>query len=223
MANFTPYPDDDDSMHFSTSGELIFPTKLIAPSNSIHSTSANRIAMLGEDNSLLSYETQSLIHSSRSHNHNDQTSSTPTTQYQFYSHYQTDSFTNIPSTTNETASISSGQQSPFFRPSTPQPVTVTQTMSTPNGTHILRKKREKMILRSKTRNETDKPEKKSSLLGATSNLVNTIVGAGIIGECVIFGAICGENIVSYCWNLLQNVVTLFRDFCVYSLYIYIYL
>ncbi len=77
----------------------------------------------------------------------------------------------------------SGRNSPFFRPSTPQPITLTQTLSTPNGTRIIKKKQKQLLLRSKgRRRHTDVPERKSSILGAVSNLVTCIVGAGIIGR-----------------------------------------
>lgn len=74
-----------------------------------------------------------------------------------------------------------GTDSPFFRPSTPQPVTFTQTLSTPNGTRVLQMKKQQLILRSKRRHQTDRPENKSNVFGATCNLINCIVGAGIIG------------------------------------------
>jgi len=69
-------------------------------------------------------------------------------------------------------------QSPFLRPSTPEPVQLTETTLTPNQTRV-RVERE-LILRNKS-GVTDVPPSKSSLLGTYANLVNTIVGAGIIG------------------------------------------
>ncbi len=71
-------------------------------------------------------------------------------------------------------------QSPFFKPSLTKPVTLTQTISTPQGRHTLSIKKKK-ILRNESGTITDLPEKKSSVLGTYANLVNTIVGAGIIG------------------------------------------
>ena len=73
-----------------------------------------------------------------------------------------------------------GRDSPFFRPSTPQQVTVTRTVSTPNGTRVLQQKKRNLLLRSKTSHKTDIPESKSSIIGATCNLINCIIGAGII-------------------------------------------
>lgn len=69
-------------------------------------------------------------------------------------------------------------KSPFFRPSTAKPVKLTQTISTPKGTHTLSVQTKRLILQNE---QTDKTENKSNLLGTYSNLVNTIVGAGIIG------------------------------------------
>eukprot|EP00554_Chaetoceros_debilis_P003813 CAMPEP_0194091042 /NCGR_PEP_ID=MMETSP0149-20130528/41379_1 /TAXON_ID=122233 /ORGANISM="Chaetoceros debilis, Strain MM31A-1" /LENGTH=692 /DNA_ID=CAMNT_0038775497 /DNA_START=112 /DNA_END=2190 /DNA_ORIENTATION=+ len=70
-------------------------------------------------------------------------------------------------------------QSPFFRPSLTKKVTLTQTISTPQGRNTLSVEKRKLL-----RNEsgaTDLLENKSSILGTYANLVNTIVGAGIIG------------------------------------------
>jgi len=72
-----------------------------------------------------------------------------------------------------------GRDSPFFRPSTPQTVVSVRSFSTPNGTRHLTKK--KLLVKSKTTNKTDEPESKSTIIGATSNLISCIVGAGIIG------------------------------------------
>lgn len=163
MADFAPRSDEDDHINISSVGEIIFPTRLIAPNQS-----TTRSNILGGSGSF--HETENLIQPSTSNQN----------IHQFYS-YQRDSFLGSNETNVELHS-ESGHDSPFFRPSTPQPVTVTRTVSTPNGTHVLQRKKEKMILRSKRGKKTDKPENKSSILGATSNLVNTIVGAGIIGE-----------------------------------------
>jgi sodium-coupled neutral amino acid transporter 11 len=57
--------------------------------------------------------------------------------------------------------------SPFFAPSTPRKLV---QVSTPGGTAKLIKKE-----------TTDAKEHKSSIVGATSNLVNAIIGAGIVG------------------------------------------
>lgn len=84
---------------------------------------------------------------------------------------------------NKSNNIKKRESSPFFRPSTPQPITITQTVSTPNGTHILQQKTKRLLLRSKGPNRrTDIPERKSSILGAMSNMITSIVGAGIIGN-----------------------------------------
>ena len=163
MADFAPRTNEDDHINISSVGEIIFPSRLIAPNQSTRSN------IHGGNGSFL--ETENLIQpntSNRNINH------------QLYS-YQGNSLLGSNETTLELRS-ESGHDSPFFRPSTPQPVTVTRTVSTPNGTHVLQQKKEKMILRSKKGKKTDKPENKSSILGATSNLVNTIVGAGIIGK-----------------------------------------
>jgi sodium-coupled neutral amino acid transporter 11 len=57
--------------------------------------------------------------------------------------------------------------SPFFAPSTPRKVI---QISTPGGSAKLIKKE-----------STDAKEHKSSVAGATSNLVNAVIGAGIVG------------------------------------------
>ena len=57
--------------------------------------------------------------------------------------------------------------SPFFAPSTPRKLV---QISTPGGSAKLIKKE-----------STDSKEHKSSVAGATSNLVNAIIGAGIVG------------------------------------------
>jgi sodium-coupled neutral amino acid transporter 11 len=56
--------------------------------------------------------------------------------------------------------------SPFFAPSTPSVVVVQQT---PGGTRRPVRQKEKVV------------EHKSGLLGCTSNLINAIVGSGIVG------------------------------------------
>ncbi len=71
--------------------------------------------------------------------------------------------------------------SPFFRPSTPKAVIV----------------KEETLLRNKS-GATDKLEKKSSVMGTYFNLVNTIVGAGIIGIPYSInetGLVCGLVLV----------------------------
>jgi len=68
--------------------------------------------------------------------------------------------------------------SPFFRPSTPNTVILLENIATPQGRHIRRIKKKAII---RGQNETDQLEKKSSIFGTYCNLVNTIVGAGIIG------------------------------------------
>lgn len=68
--------------------------------------------------------------------------------------------------------------SPFFRPSSAKHVTLTKVISTPRGTHLVTEKEK--ILRNRS-GATDQLEKKSSLIGTYANLVNAIVGAGIIG------------------------------------------
>jgi len=91
---------------------------------------------------------------------------------------------------------------PFFRPSTPLPLTVTETIHTPNMTHILHtKKRQLLLRRSKANkgkgkngnhtnamttntnatNDVDMPERKSTIIGAASNLTVNIISAGIVG------------------------------------------
>jgi hypothetical protein len=103
-----------------------------------------------------------------------------------YSHSER-SYTNMNSncSTGDASGTSSGSghDSPFFRPSTPQPATEFATVSTPNGTHVMQKKRQLLIRRSKNKKtyKTDVPETKSSVIGTTANLINCIVGAGIIG------------------------------------------
>jgi len=69
-------------------------------------------------------------------------------------------------------------QSPFLCPSTPKSVTLTETTLTPNQTHVLIKR--SRVLKKKS-GDSDSPPSKSGLLGTYANLVNTIVGAGIIG------------------------------------------
>ena len=69
-------------------------------------------------------------------------------------------------------------KSPFLHPSTAKPVTLTSTISTPNGTHM--HVETKCVLRNES-GATDAVESKSSLLGTYANLVNAIVGAGIVG------------------------------------------
>jgi len=76
------------------------------------------------------------------------------------------------------SSLPSRPHSPFFRPSTAKHATLTKVISTPKGTHLVTKKEK--ILRNRS-GATDQLEKKSSLLGTYANLVNAIVGAGIIG------------------------------------------
>lgn len=65
------------------------------------------------------------------------------------------------------------QQSPFFRPSSTQPThrIVVVQQRTPGGKHK----------RTIQKQESIQHEKKSTLLGTASNLVNAIVGAGIVG------------------------------------------
>jgi len=65
------------------------------------------------------------------------------------------------------SSVSSLPPSPFFAPSS-RPRTVLKKISTPGGTKRLRR-------------HEDVSESKSSLTGASFNLINTIVGAGIVG------------------------------------------
>jgi solute carrier family 38 (sodium-coupled neutral amino acid transporter), member 11 len=67
-------------------------------------------------------------------------------------------------------------QSPFFRPSTPQRIIVTETISTPNGTRTITVQKKRLVSSGRIDEEN-----KSSIIGAFSNLVNAIVGAGIIG------------------------------------------
>lgn len=77
------------------------------------------------------------------------------------------------------SSVPPRPDSPFFRPSTVKPVTLTKVLSTPKGTRLHSTQTEKLLL---NRNgATDQLEKKSSLIGTYANLVNAIVGAGIIG------------------------------------------
>lgn len=93
-----------------------------------------------------------------------------------------DSNPSIEKNNSDYDSLKSGQKSPFWRPSTPQSVTVTETMSTPDGTRVMQREKKLRLLRSKSRRtETDLPESKSSVLGTTSNMISCIVGAGIIG------------------------------------------
>jgi hypothetical protein len=68
--------------------------------------------------------------------------------------------------------------SPFLHPSKVKPVTLTSTISTPNGTHT--HVETKCILRNES-GATDAMESKSSVVGTYANLVNVIVGAGIVG------------------------------------------
>ena len=72
-----------------------------------------------------------------------------------------------PTTANSTPSSSSGRDSPFFAPSSRTPVVQTTT-TTPGGTKRRRKRK-------------DVSEPKSTVPGATFNLINGIVGAGIVG------------------------------------------
>lgn len=68
--------------------------------------------------------------------------------------------------------------SPFFKPSRVKKATLIKSISTPNGTHV--ETREERILRSQS-GATDQFEKKSSVIGTIANLINCIVGAGIVG------------------------------------------
>lgn len=68
--------------------------------------------------------------------------------------------------------------SPFFKPSSVKKATLIKSISTPNGTHV--ETREERILRSQS-GATDEFEKKSSVIGTIANLINCIVGAGIVG------------------------------------------
>ena len=68
--------------------------------------------------------------------------------------------------------------SPFLHPSLAKPVTLTSTISTPNGSH--KHLETKQILCNES-GATDTIESKSSIIGTYSNLVNVIVGAGIVG------------------------------------------
>jgi hypothetical protein len=104
-----------------------------------------------------------------------------------YSHSER-SYRNMNSncSTGDASGISSGSghnRSPFFRPSIPQPATEFATVSTPNGTHVMQKKRQLLIRRSKNKKtyKTNIPETKSSVIGKTANLINCIIRAGIIG------------------------------------------
>ena len=100
------------------------------------------------------------------------------TPYQFR---RLDSNPSIKSMNSDDGSLKSGQKSPFWRPSTPQSVTVTETVSTPNGTRVMQREKKLRLIGSKSKTKTDLPETKSGILGTTSNMISCIVGAGIIG------------------------------------------
>ena len=91
---------------------------------------------------------------------------------------------------SQTAVKPAGPQSPFFHPSKPKLVTVTQSVTTPRGTHTHILSQTQLLQRTLGDTATSpqyKPpsfdvlEAKSSLIGAYANLVNAIVGAGIVG------------------------------------------
>ena len=60
-----------------------------------------------------------------------------------------------------------------------KPVTLTSTIVTPNGSHKILET--KQILYNES-GVTDTIESKSSIIGTYSNLVNVIVGSGIVGH-----------------------------------------
>ena len=70
---------------------------------------------------------------------------------------------------HHTSGIPSGLRSPFFRPSNPR----ISTIKTPSGT-----KRPRVVINNVP---LEDKEKKSSMLGAWSNLCNVTIGAGIVG------------------------------------------
>ena len=75
-----------------------------------------------------------------------------------------------------TSDVPSGLRSPFFRPSNPR----ISAINTPLGT-----KRPIVVINNVP---LDNEEKKSSMLGAWSNLCNVTIGAGIVGLVRLFGA-----------------------------------
>jgi len=72
--------------------------------------------------------------------------------------------------TPSTSRSSSGSKSPFFAPSTPRRPKI-RRITTPGGT----------TRTMKTMETIDEKEHKSTIIGASSNLINAIVGAGIAG------------------------------------------
>lgn len=97
----------------------------------------------------------------------------------------------MPSSTPRTA-----PSSPFFKPSTPSVVVVQQT---PGGT------------RRQVRQKEQVEEKKSGLLGCTANLVNAIVGSGIVGIPFAIkeaGFVAGILLVIFCGILTDKSLRL---------------
>lgn len=98
-------------------------------------------------------------------------------------------------------------QSPFFRPSAPKRVTITQTVTTPNGTQTMIVQRKSLLSSGKIDDEN-----KSSILGAFANLVNAIVGAGIIGipyamkECGLAAGLFLIIFVAFLTNKSLNIL-----------------
>lgn len=116
----------------------------------------------------------------------------------------------VATSTFSNASTVDAPPSPFLRPSTPQLVTHTTTITTPNGTHSY--KQRKRVLKKKS-GATDVPETKSTIFGACANLVNTIVGAGIIGmpyavrECgLVTGVVMIMFVAFLCYTSLRIII-----------------
>ena len=91
-------------------------------------------------------------------------------------------------------------KSPFFAPSTPRKVV---QVSTPGGTSKFVKKE-----------STDAKEHKSGVNGATSNLINAIIGAGIVGIPFAIketGLVAGVLLVILCAILTEKSLRVLID------------